>query len=207
MQRFETRFSGKITSINVSGIQRAGCRDGMQQAGMMPLEGLQPGSTGLERSNSDCMDHRATGPALIRAATARWGLQTPHFGLLLSHEQLFSSRNETKGQADLWTLCLPDTSVMILHNIPVISKELSHSQWVITTAQSCVNTRWQKPMSLQWFLAREKLQMQVNYCFFIQAHLSSNENCKCQPVAEIECSISTWGFSAFLDIYSKKPMN
>lgn len=70
MQRFETRFSGKITSINVSGIQRAGCRDGMQQAGMMPLEGLQ-------RSDSDCMDHKATGTASIRAASAGGGLQTP----------------------------------------------------------------------------------------------------------------------------------
>lgn len=128
------------------------------------------------------------------AFTARWGLQTPWFGLFL--------RNGTKGEADLWTLCLPD----ILHNIPIISKELSHSQWVITASQSCGNTRWQKPMSLQWFLATEKLQMQVNYCFFTQAHLSSNENCKCQRGAGIECSIPTWAFSAFLDIYSKKPM-
>lgn len=148
MQRFETRFSGKITSINVSGIQRAGCRDGMQQAGMMLREGLQAGSKGLILTG--CI----TGIAFI----ARWGLQTPWFGFFLSSEQLF--RNGSKGQADLWTLCLPDTSVMILHNIPILSKELSHSQWVITASQSCVNTRWQKPMSLQWFLAREKLQMQ-----------------------------------------------
>lgn len=76
------------------------------------------------------------------------------------------------------------------------------SEWL--QHHSSVNTRWQKPTSLQWFLAREKLQMQVNYWFFIQVHLSSNENCKCQWVAEIECSISTWGFSAFFDIYSKK---
>lgn len=45
-----------------------------------------------------------------------------HFGLFLSHQQLFTLRDESKGQADLWTLCLPDTSVMILHNVPIISK-------------------------------------------------------------------------------------
>jgi len=46
MQRFETCFSGKITSINVSGIQRTDCRNVMQQPEIMPLERLhQPKTT------------------------------------------------------------------------------------------------------------------------------------------------------------------
>lgn len=193
MQRFETRFSGKMTSINVSGIQRAGCRDGMQQAGMM------------QRSEWDCMDHRNS---INQGCKCRGRLQTPAqstLGCSRASTAAFTLRDEAKGQADLWTLSLPDRAAMILQNVPIISKEkgiIPSSEWL--QHHSSVNTRWQKPTSLQWFLAREKLQMQVNYWFFIQAHLSSNENCKCQWVAEIECSISTWGFSAFLDIYSKK---
>lgn len=45
MQRFETRFTGKITSINVSGIQRTDCRNAMQQPEIMSLMCVHQPST------------------------------------------------------------------------------------------------------------------------------------------------------------------
>lgn len=132
-----------------------------------------------------------------------------HSGFLQSHQQLVLPWGMKPKDRQIYGHCASLTDQQwfyIMFPSYQRRRELSPaSEWL--QQHSSVNTRWQKPTSLQWFLAREKLQMQVNYCFFIQAHLSSNENCKCQWVAEIECSISTWGFSAFLDIYSKKLMN
>lgn len=133
MQRFETRFSGKITSINVSGIQRAGCRGGMQQAGMMPSEGLQ-------RSNSDWVDHKATGTASIRAAVAGWGLQTPCqviWGLFLTTSSCLPWGMKAKDrQIYGHSASLTDQQwFYIIFLSYQRGRELSHSQWVITTAQ------------------------------------------------------------------------
>lgn len=61
MQRFETRFTGKITSINVSGIQRTDCRNVMQQPEIMSLMCLHQPSTILQRSNLNHTYHKATG--------------------------------------------------------------------------------------------------------------------------------------------------
>lgn len=72
MQRFETRFTGKITSINVSGIQRTDCRNVMQQPEIMSLMCLHQPSTILQRSNLNHTYHKATGYNINQALISVW---------------------------------------------------------------------------------------------------------------------------------------
>lgn len=92
MQGFETRFTGKISSINVSGIQRT-----LQKCDAATRDYV----IRCRHQVSTGMYHKATGSSIRQACDSNMtvtGFLLDHSALFIAQQQLFTLKTETKGQ-------------------------------------------------------------------------------------------------------------